>query len=257
MVTVVALNAHPDDETLIMGGTLAKLAAAGHRVVLVVATDGMMNGDAESEPERRLDELREAGDALGASTVRWLGYADSGQGAELYPDPPGRVRLVRAGIEEPAEKVAAILREEDAALLIGYDDAGGYRHRDHLAVHAIARRAAELTGVRLVEATLPREVPVRIVSAVARLRLVHPDTIDLAHGWYTPAERITHRIDVREHIGAKCSALSAHRTELAKTGLLARALRFLLRVPDPILRRFIGTEYFVDPSATGPPDRLV
>ncbi|BDH57357.1 PIG-L deacetylase family protein [Tsukamurella sp. PLM1] len=159
MATVVALNAHPDDETLIMGGTLAKLAAAGHHVVLVVATDGMMHGDDEPNPDQRLDELRTAAAALGAADARWLGYADSGMGAELYPDPPGRVRLARAGVDEAAQRVAAILREERADLLVGYDAAGGYLHRDHLAVHAIARRAAALAGVRLVEATLPREAP--------------------------------------------------------------------------------------------------
>lgn len=256
MATVVALNAHPDDETLIMGGTLAKLAAAGHHVVLVVATDGMMHGDDEPNPDQRLDELRTAAAALGAADARWLGYADSGMGAELYPDPPGRVRLARAGVDEAAQRVAAILREERADLLVGYDAAGGYLHRDHLAVHAIARRAAALAGVRLVEATLPREAPVRVVRALGRLRLCSPSAVAASRSWYTPARQITHRIDVRDQIPAKKQALAAHRTELAKKNLLARALRVLIRTPTRVLRPLVGTEYFVDPSATGRSDHL-
>ncbi len=253
MATVVAFNAHPDDETLVMGGTLAKLAAAGHRVLLVVATDGMMRGDDEPDPRRRLDELQGGGAALGASEVRWLGYADSGQGPLLFEDPPGRVRLARAGVDGPAARLADILREESAALLVGYDAAGGYRHRDHLAVHAIARRAAELTGVRLVEATLPREIPVRVVAALARVRLVGRGTVDQARTWYTPSAQITHRIDVRGQVPAKQRALAAHRTELAKRGLLSRALRLATRVPSAVIGPLIGTEFFVDPAGRSDP----
>lgn len=258
MASVVALNAHPDDETLLAGGTLARFATEGHRVVIVVATDGMMRGDDEPEPRLRLDELSAAAAELGVHEVRWLGYADSGHGGELYPDPPGRVRLVRAGIEEPAERLAAILHEVSADLLLGSDEAGGYRHRDHLAVHDIARRAAELTGVRLAEATAPREAILRILAIAVHLRFLRPGHLEQARTWFTPAAEITHRVDVRRHVAAKQRALAAHRSEIAKAGTVARILRLVLRVPAWALAPLVGTEYYLEPAgATSPEDRLL
>src|SRR5580658_8433298 len=91
MATVLAFHAHPDDEALLTGGTLARLAAEGHRVVIVVATDGIVRrGPAPGEPTR-LDELEVSASVLGAARVVHLGYADSGHGAILFPDPPGLV----------------------------------------------------------------------------------------------------------------------------------------------------------------------
>ncbi|MET9326716.1 PIG-L family deacetylase [Tsukamurella sp. NPDC003166] len=246
MGTVVALNAHPDDESIFMGGTLAKLAAAGHRVVLVVATDGMMRGDDEPDPRQRLRELDAAATELGVTEVRWLGYADSGHGRDLYPDPPGRVRLVRADPDEAAGALAAVIRETASDLLIGYDPAGGYGHRDHIAVHRIARRAAELTGVRLVEATVPREVAVRLLTVTTRLRLTRGHDLDAARTWFTPSAEITHRIDVRPFVAAKQRALGAHRSEINGPGRAARLMRILRRLPAWLIAPMVRTEHFVE-----------
>ena len=84
--TVLAFHAHPDDEALLTGGTLAKAAAAGHRVILVTATDGGLGLTSSAYPrerlgEIRLAELRASAAALGAARVEWLGYADSGLSA--------------------------------------------------------------------------------------------------------------------------------------------------------------------------------
>ena len=93
--TLIAFHAHPDDEALLTAGTMARAAAEGHRVVLVVATDGDLGLAASTYAgdghlgERRLAELRASADHLGVARVEHLGYADSGLGPELYPDPPG------------------------------------------------------------------------------------------------------------------------------------------------------------------------
>src|SRR5579859_2665899 len=78
MATIVAFHAHPDDEVLLTGGTIARLAAEGHRVIVVVACDG----DVWDGPDqgRRLEELRASAAVLGAAKAVHLGYADSGHG---------------------------------------------------------------------------------------------------------------------------------------------------------------------------------
>jgi hypothetical protein len=101
VATIVAFHAHPDDEVLLTGGTIAAI--------------------------------------LGADQAVHLGYADSGHGPVLFDDPPGRTRFVRADLEEAAGKLAALLTE----------------------VHAVGARAAGLAGVRVVEATVPRELGAR------------------------------------------------------------------------------------------------
>src|SRR5215211_2439491 len=85
MATVVFLHAHPDDECLTTGGTMARLAAEGHRVVLVTATDGALGecpegllGSGETLIERRAAELRCSAEALSVSRLHLLGYGDSG-----------------------------------------------------------------------------------------------------------------------------------------------------------------------------------
>ncbi|AYF73770.1 hypothetical protein D7D52_07740 [Nocardia yunnanensis] len=136
MATVVAFHAHPDDEIILTGGTLAKLAADGHRTVIAVASDGHRElPDGAAAP--RLRELRASAEVLGVTRVEHLGYADSGHGPILYPNPPGRTLFVRADIDEAAQRLAALLADEQPAVLLSYDRHGGYGHRDHVRVHEV------------------------------------------------------------------------------------------------------------------------
>jgi LmbE family N-acetylglucosaminyl deacetylase len=127
---VLAFHAHPDDEVLLTGGTISGLAAAGHRVIIVVACDGDMWPGPQQGP--RLAELQRSAAILGAAKAVHLGYADSGHGPLLFTDPPGRTRFARAGVPEAAAKLAALLQGERADLLLSYDRQGGYGHRDHV-----------------------------------------------------------------------------------------------------------------------------
>lgn len=248
MATVVVFHAHPDDEALLTGGTLARLVAEGHRVVLVVACDGLVMGTARPDGgTERLDELRASGRVLGASRVLHLGYADSGHGAELYPDPPGRMRFVRAPIEEAAERLVVILREERAEILVGYDPNGGYRHRDHIRVHEVAERAAKLADTpRLMQATLPREPVAHLVRLIGMLRLVERyDTVEIRTAFTARAD-ITHRIDVRKYADKKRAALACHASQTSGTGRSARLFRLMVRLPIPVFGLFFGREYYVE-----------
>ena len=85
MATVVAFHAHPDDEALLTGGTLARIAAEGHRVVIVVATDGIMGPATRPGNHDRLAELRASAAHLGAARVAHLGYATAGTGRCCIP----------------------------------------------------------------------------------------------------------------------------------------------------------------------------
>lgn len=242
MTTIVACHAHADDPVLLSGGTLARAAADGHRVVVVVATDGMTG----EHPTPRWRELEASAAILGVQRVVHLGYADSGHGDILYPDPPGRQRFARADTEEAAHRLAALLHEERAGLLLGYDPHGGYGHRDHVKVHEVARRAARLTGTRLLEATLPRDVAVRFVRLIRALRIpFRYDDAELGR-LYSPASAITHRFDVRRFAGRKQAALAAHVSDVRGTGRLSAVLRVLVWLPAPLFGLVAGREWYVE-----------
>ena len=218
MATVVAFHAHPDDEVLLTGGTIARLAAEGHRVIIVVACDGDMW--ASQDQGRRLEELRASAAILGADRVVHLGYADSGHGPVLYEDPPGRTRFARADAGEAAGKLAALLAEEHADLLLSYDPQGGYGHRDHVRVHQVGARAAGLAGVRVVEATVPRELVARVARLLLVLRLLTRHRLDEMRGYGTPQSVITHRMNVRRYAAQKRAALAAHQTPVSRQGTI-------------------------------------
>jgi LmbE family N-acetylglucosaminyl deacetylase len=248
MATVVAFHAHPDDEVLITGGTLAKLAAQGHRVVIVVACDGAMQA-----PNSRLDEFRASAAILGAARAEHLGYADSGHGPVLYADPPGRARFARADPAEAAARLAALLRAEQADLLLSYDAAGGYGHRDHVKVHEVGARAAELAQVRVLEATVPRELAVRGVTVLRGLGLVTRYTVAEARSAGTPRAAITHRVDVRRYAATKQAALAAHRSPMRGQGRMSRLFRLAVALPSPVFALLAGREWFAEPAAAPGP----
>ncbi|WP_082176627.1 PIG-L deacetylase family protein [Arsenicicoccus sp. oral taxon 190] len=255
--TLLAFHAHPDDEALLTSGTLARAAAEGHRVIVVTATDGDLGltssayaGSAtQSLGERRLGELMRSCRALGVARVEWLGYADSGSGAELYPDPEGMTRFVRADVDEAAERLARILREESVDVLLTYDRHGGYGHRDHVQVHRVGARAAELAGTpRVLQATVPRDLICRALDLVSLVYRFPPD-FDRASfdHHFSAASEITHRVDVRRHIAAKRASMRAHASQAA-TDDGDRTLAAFLRIPRPLYDLVFQREWFVDAS---------
>jgi LmbE family N-acetylglucosaminyl deacetylase len=261
---VVAFHAHPDDEALYTGGTLAQAAADGHRVVLVMATVGEAGLASRPAPgdrplgELRRDELSASARILGVARVVLLGYADSGYADSGYADdepPDGREAppnaFARADVDAAAERVAAVLREERADVLTVYDAAGGYGHADHAQVHRVGVRAAEIAGTPVVlEATVDRTVIVRAVRLLRAIRRLLPGlTIPDAEHAYTARNDITHKVDVRRTVDLKRSAIAAHVSQsTAPAGV--RTLTLILRLPRPVYRRVFRHEWFVERGRT-------
>jgi LmbE family N-acetylglucosaminyl deacetylase len=243
-LTLLAFHAHPDDEAILTGGTLARAAAAGHRVVLVTATDGALGLTstryaASGLAGVRAAELRDSARQLGIARVEQLGYADSGLGPVMAPDPAGQVRFARVPSAEAAERLAAILREESADVLLTYDPNGGYGHPDHVQVHRVGALAAR-------SAQTPRVLEVAVSARVARV--MKPRHVRLA-----PVLPVTVVVDVRDHLDAKVAAMRAHRSQLTSDGRLPRNIDMLTRLPRPVLSRLLGWERFADPSGSSEP----
>jgi LmbE family N-acetylglucosaminyl deacetylase len=148
---ILAVLAHPDDETFGMGGTLALYAQRGAQVYLVCATRGEV-GDVDPQymqgfdsiAERREYELRCAAQKLGLKGVFFMGYRDSGMpGAADNHHPQA---LAAAPLEDVAGKVVGYIRQLRPQIVLTFDPIGGYRHPDHIAVHDATVRAFALTG---------------------------------------------------------------------------------------------------------------
>ena len=258
--TVVAFNAHPDDEALLSGGTLAGLAREGHRVVLVTATRGERGlsrgsyGDGEALAAARMDELEASAAALGCARVHWLGYADSG----LFGEALDPCAFARAKVDEAALTLAGILTSEHADALIVCDRNGGYGHPDHVQVHHVGGRAAAMAGTPVVlEATVPADAFRRALKLAQRLERMGLDMLAaLAHPplgvdrTFSRSRQITHRVSVRQTLTQKRSAMAAHSSQRgADAG--ERVLERMVRLPNPIFALLFGHEWFIEQGRAG------
>src|SRR4051794_4544514 len=245
MATAVFFHAHPDDEAIATGGTMARAAAEGHRVVLVCATKGELGEVAddflaagETLTDRRVDETHAAAEVLGARRVAFLGYRDSGMDGEPTTTDPGCFAM--ADLNEAAARLAAILREEDAEVLTIYDENGNYGHPDHIQVHLVGVRAGELAATpRVYEATLNRDHMVEMMRRRAtEMGEIEgaPNPEDFTMGM--PASVITTTVDVRDYVGEKRAAMQAHASQIPDDS-------FFLQMPLEAFKEAFGLEWYI------------
>ena len=154
-------------------------------------------GGTEDLGRRREQEARASADALGVARLVLLGYGDSGsdQPDEATTWPAGSFRA--APVAEAGERLAAVLREEDAAVLVADDANGGYGHPDHRQVHRVAAAAAALTGLPFAQVTIDREFLAGGIELARGMGLEVPDGFvppDVS-SWYTAHDDITHTVD--------------------------------------------------------------
>lgn len=252
MATLVTFHAHPDDEAITTGGLMMKAKEAGHRVVLVIATRGEHGeivpgvlAEGEQLGVRRVQEAYEAGDHLGVDRVEFLGYVDSGMMGEELNDKPWS--FWSTDLDRAAHRLAAILTEEggdDEVVLTVYDPNGGYGHPDHIQVHRVGMRAAELAGVRRVfESTINRDAVRRQLKEAEDLGIDTPggDGVDSEADLGLPEAEITHAIDVSDFVERKRDAIRIHRSQVSEE-------HFFLALPTEHFAIAFGTEWFVDRS---------
>lgn len=164
---ILAVLAHPDDESFGMGGTLALYAGRGVEVHLICATRGeagSMDEDCldgfDSIAARRESELRCAAGILGLTGVYFLGYRDSGMPGSADNRHPQA--LINAPIQEVAEKIAHHIRLLQPQVVLTFDPIGGYKHPDHIAVHRATVEAFYLAAEDSFQDDLPPYQPERL-----------------------------------------------------------------------------------------------
>jgi LmbE family N-acetylglucosaminyl deacetylase len=251
--TVVFLHAHPDDESIATGGSIARAVDEGHRVVLVMATDGR-HGEKpddladESLVDRRRRETQASARTLGVEDVRWLGYHDSGMTGWPQNDEPGA--FMRADIDDASARLADILDEVAADVLVCYDWHGGYGHPDHIQVHRVGHRAAGVCAqrgrvVRLLESTMNRTRLTKMMSENPGNEEFDPDQpADDGNPFGSTEDEITMAVDVSPYVETKRASIACHRSQITDSS-------FFLQMPPEVFAMAFGTEWFIEPGEPG------
>ena len=252
MSTIVFVHAHPDDEASGTAGSMARASDEGHRVVLVVATDGDHGvppadlADGRTVAEHRREEVAESARVLGVSRIAWLGYADSGMTG--WPQNSAPNALMNADVDEAARALAAVLDTEDADIVTGYDWHGGYGHPDHVMVHRIVRRAVELAArrPRLLEVTMNRDAMRAMFRAAQAAGMDTEDwdpdgPADDGNPIGTPEAEIHLRVDVLPYLERKRAALQAHASQTTDVGMM-------LSLPPEAFTAMFRDEYYIEPG---------
>jgi LmbE family N-acetylglucosaminyl deacetylase len=215
--TVLALHAHPDDEAIFTGITLRRLADAGARTVLVVATAGELGSSrvplrpGETIPERRIAELELAAELLGVSRLVLLGRRDSGLPG--WTSGSHHRALALADPVRLARRVAELADDEGASTVLHDDEHGIYGHPDHRATFRVGTTAAELVGAAAYRMTVDREH--LHVSARDR-HLVHGAARAAAVGFGRATAEIGLAVTgTAAHLACKRAAITAHASQIA------------------------------------------
>ncbi|KGN37187.1 PIG-L family deacetylase [Knoellia subterranea] len=258
MATTVFLHAHPDDEASGTSGTMTRLSREGHRVVVVYGTGGEHGTAPDDLPEGmtladfRRGEAEASARVTGTERIEWLGYTDSGM--EGWEQNEHENSFHAADLDEAAGRLVEILDEEDADVLVTYDWHGGYGHPDHVKVHQVAYRAADLAAQRprMLETTMNRDEMRRgyqeAVAAGQADQAFDPDEpINGGEPLGTPEAQLHWRVDVSADIASKRASLACHASQTSDVGMM-------LQMPEDIFLVWFGTEYYSEP---GRPDGMV
>lgn len=257
---LLLVHAHPDDESIFTGATMAKYAAEGVRVVLVTCTQGERgpipssylaageNGQVPQDVESRLalaakirtGELDAACAELGVTDHWYLG------GPGRWRDSGPRVgddesAFCWAVLDEAAGALAALVREIQPQVVVTYDSKGFYGHPDHIQAHRVARRAYQLAcdpaRTKFYAVAMPRSVA---AAAAGQSQPAGQGNGSASAGllqFALPDEQVTTKIDATAYLDAKLAALRAHATQIVVD-------EPFFDIPGLIKMRALGTEYY-------------
>jgi N-acetyl-1-D-myo-inositol-2-amino-2-deoxy-alpha-D-glucopyranoside deacetylase len=263
--SLVFVHAHPDDEALSTGGTIARYASDGTHVCLITCTNGELGEIAEvpdlGPPDDirarlgdvRRAELEEACRHIGPVDLRMLGFHDSGM-ADTPANHDPKV-FVNQPLEAVAGRIAVILREIRPQIVVTYNDFGFYGHPDHIRAHEATLQAIDAAADPAYEPTtgdahrvskiyytaVPKALLRQARSMAEQLGWENPDegfTEDEIERIATDDELITTAVDVTNYLDRKFEALRAHRTQLGTT-------QWVLEIPEEFRSLAFGKEFYV------------
>ena len=265
---VMFVHAHPDDECVATGGTIARLVAEGVRVDLVTCTDGAEGEihDPTLDPEEarprlaaiRSSELACSLEALGGGAIHHhlLGYRDSGMmGTDANAHPES---FWKADLAEATRRLLEIVREARPRVIVTYDENGNYGHPDHINAARTARDAySALAGgpgavSRFHEVAFARESWEGLMGEMKQRGINFPWGPDEAEAaasgeasegatddeFGRPDAEVTTRVDVSAYVDRKRGSMECHRTQRQDMG-------WLLELPEELAARVLNTESYV------------
>jgi N-acetyl-1-D-myo-inositol-2-amino-2-deoxy-alpha-D-glucopyranoside deacetylase len=237
---LLLVHAHPDDETINNGVTMAKYAASGAQVTLVTCTRGeegevlvtelanLASDKDDKLGEHREVELKDAMVQLGINDFRFLGapnkkWRDSGMMGTTQNE-RGDV-FWQADLDEASHELVKIILEIQPQVLITYDEFGGYGHPDHIKAHRVAMRATELAAEqgwhvsKIYWNTMPRSV---IQLGIEKMKEVGSDFFGAQSAddlpFAKPDELVTTVVNAPEYVPQKLEAMKAHATQISVDG---------------------------------------
>ena len=234
---MLLVHAHPDDETINNGATMALYAALGAQVTLITCTRGeegevltpelthLASSETDSLGEHREIELANAMKALGVTDFRFLAegegkYRDSGM---MGTEPNNRADVFwQADLEEASDYLVKVIDEVNPHILITYDEIGGYGHPDHIQAHRVAMRASEKSKWQIQKIywnTMPKSV---LAESMAKMKELGSDFFGADNVDDLPFAKedsfVTTLIDGNSYVDAKMAAMKAHHTQISLDG---------------------------------------
>ena len=234
---ILLVHAHPDDETINNGATMALYAALGAQVTLITCTRGeegevltpelthLASSETDSLGDHREIELANAMKALGVTDFRFLAegegkYRDSGM---MGTEPNNRPDVFwQADLEEASDYLVKVIEEVKPHILITYDEIGGYGHPDHIQAHRVAMRASEKSQWQIQKIywnTMPKSV---LAESMAKMKELGSDFFGADNVDDLPFAKedsfVTSLIDGNSYVDAKMAAMKAHHTQIALDG---------------------------------------
>jgi N-acetyl-1-D-myo-inositol-2-amino-2-deoxy-alpha-D-glucopyranoside deacetylase len=234
---VLLVHAHPDDETINNGATMAMYAQLGASVTLVTCTRGeegdilvpelahLASSAEDKLGDHRINELADAMKALGITDHRFLAegektYRDSGM---MGTEPNNRPDVFwQANIEEASNYLVSVIEEVKPHVLITYDEIGGYGHPDHIQAHRVAMRASEKANWQIQKIywnTMPKSV---LAESMAKMKEIGSDFFGAESVDDLPFAKddkfVTTLVDGNSHVEQKMAAMKAHLTQISVDG---------------------------------------